>query len=99
MSTCNILTNWTSLQLTLTAEFAYPMLTNASPSTITWIGRVVAIILVIIALIIGLVWDKGLTDLRKVQFGISLQCIPSFIIGLFAWKATGCHPWILTAGG
>jgi hypothetical protein len=54
---------------------------------------------VFIALLIGLFWTSGLSDLAKVQFGISLQCIPTFFVGLFGWGATDCHPWSLAAGG
>lgn len=72
---------------------------DATPATITWIGRGISLVTTIVAMLIGLFWDKGLSDLAKVQFGLSLQCIPTFFVGLFAWGPTDCHPWSLAAGG
>jgi hypothetical protein len=72
---------------------------DATPVTITWIGRGVSFITVIISMLIGLFWDEGLTDLGRVQFGISMQCIPAFFVGLFAWGPSDCHPWSLAIGG
>lgn len=72
---------------------------DASPAQITWIGRGISLLTTIVALLIGLFWEKGLSDLAKVQFGLSLQCIPAFFVGLFASGPTDCHPWSLAAGG
>lgn len=82
----------------LTSELVYPFMPSATPSTMTQIGRGMSLISVIIALWIGIKWDKALTDLAKVQFGISLQCVPTFLVGLFAIQASDCHPWSLAVG-
>lgn len=84
----------------ITAEVIYPIYPQATPKTITWIGRGVSFFSTVVALLIGILWTSGLSDLGAIQFGISFQTLPTFIIGLFATsKKTDCHPWSLASGG
>jgi len=80
----------------VTSDIVYPLKPDATPVQITWIGRSVSLCSTIVAILIGLFWDTGVSALAPVQFGISLQAVPSFIIGLFApSRQWDVHPWNL----
>jgi Na+/proline symporter len=48
----------------------------------TWIGRSVSLFSTIVAVIIVLIWYEGINALAPIQFGISFQACPPFIVGL-----------------
>ncbi len=82
----------------VTVEIVYPLLPNATPATMSWCGRLVSLCSVILALVVGLAWNEGITDLGKIQFPLTMQTVGPFLIGLFANKMLDCHPWTITAG-
>lgn len=82
----------------LTVEIFYPMMPSSTPKKMAWYGRLSSVLAVALALAVGLAWDEGITDLGKIQFPLTCQVIPPFLIGLFAKnKATDVHPWCLVA--
>lgn len=66
---------------------------------LTHYARFVSLGSVIVALIIGIFWDEGITDLGKIQFPLSAQAVPAFLYGLFTTKTKfDMHPWSIAAG-
>merc|ERR1711933_607865 len=64
----------------------------------SWFGRLASLLAVALALVIGLFWKEGVTDLGKIQFPLTAQVIGPFMIGLFAkGKRSDVHPWCMTA--
>jgi len=51
----------------ITAEIVYPLRPHASPIQVTWYARFASLVTVIVALIVGLLWNEGITDLGKIQ--------------------------------
>mmetsp|Transcript_16621 Transcript_16621/g.47863 ORF Transcript_16621/g.47863 Transcript_16621/m.47863 type:complete len:388 (-) Transcript_16621:1184-2347(-) len=82
----------------ITAEVFYPLRPKASPREITNIGRITSFCSMSVALLISLLAGQGISDLAAVQFSISFQIVPVFLVGLFATRKTDCHPWSLAAG-
>lgn len=82
----------------VTVEFVYPFRPTATPKDLTWIGRFVSLVTVIVALLIGIYWVDGISDLGKIQFPLTLMIIPPFLFGLFAREWYDVHPWCLSAG-
>ena len=61
-----------------------------------WMGRGVSACAVFVALIVGIFWDQGISDLGAIQFPLTMQGVPTFLFALFATsKATDVHPWCL----
>jgi len=82
----------------LTVEIAYPMMPKASPEKMAWFGRASSLIAVTLAMIIGLAWDEGINDLARIQFPLTAQVVPPFLLGLFAkTSGTDVHPWCIVA--
>ena len=80
----------------ISTEVVYPAKPDATPSQIKWIGRIVSLMSMTFALIVGLAWKEGITDLSRIQFGLSFQAIPAFLIALYAkGPRTDCHPWAI----
>ena len=45
----------------------------------------------------SLFWDEGISDLGNVQFAISAQAVPAFLIGLYSYnRKTDVHPWCIS---
>jgi hypothetical protein len=82
----------------ITVEFIYPFKPNATPKEMTWYGRFVSLITVIIALVIGIYWSAGISDLAQLQFPLTFAIVPPFLFGLFASDKFDLHPWALAAG-
>ncbi len=83
----------------ITVEIVYPMRPNATTTEVTIVGKFVSLMSVVLGLLVGVFWDKGITDLGAIQFGLSAQAVPAFLIGLFAYnKKTDIHPWCISAG-
>mmetsp|Transcript_616 Transcript_616/g.1462 ORF Transcript_616/g.1462 Transcript_616/m.1462 type:complete len:734 (-) Transcript_616:133-2334(-) len=82
----------------VTVEIFYPMMPSATPATMSWWGRMASLFSVALALVVGLAWNEGITDLGKIQFPLTIQVIGPFLIGLFAKdRMTDVHPWCITA--
>lgn len=82
----------------LTVEVFYPMMPNTTPARMAWFGRGSSVLAVSFALIVGLLWDEGISDLGKIQFPLTAQVVPPFLLGLFVKNsAFDVHPWCLTA--
>jgi hypothetical protein len=42
-------------------------------------------------------WDEGISDLGKIQFSLSAQAVPTFLVGLYSYnRKTDVHPWIMS---
>ncbi|KAL7547566.1 hypothetical protein ACHAWF_010859 [Thalassiosira exigua] len=83
----------------VTVEIAYPLWPKASPKKMGWLGRIVSLLAVVVALLIGLIWKDGISALGAIQFPISTQAVPTFLFGLFTRSSkTDIHPWCLSAG-
>lgn len=82
----------------VTAEIVYPIRPNSSPKQIAWIGRGVSLLTCGLALVIGLLWKQGITALGKIQFALSMQAVPAFLIGLYASPKFDFHPWCVSFG-
>jgi len=82
----------------LTVEIAYPMMPKATPEKMAWFGRASSFVAVTLAMIIGLAWDEGINDLARIQFPLTAQVVPPFLLGLFAkTSSTDVHPWCIVA--
>ena len=81
----------------LTVEVLYPLFPNASPRKISWAGRLASLVASGIALCIGLVWKNGITGLVSIQFPLSTQAMPAFLLGLYT-KNRDIHPWCIASG-
>ena len=80
----------------ITFEVLYPFTKTTSPTTMTWMGRGVSAFAVVVALIVGIFWDQGISDMGAIQFPLTMQAVPTFLLALFATsKATDVHPWCL----
>jgi len=82
----------------LTAEIVYPIAPEASPARVTMFGRVASFVSISVALAISILGGKNLSDLAAIQFGLSLQLMPVFMVGLYANNMFDCHPWSLAFG-
>lgn len=83
----------------ITMEVLRPNLTNSSPERLTMLARLVSLGSVVVALMIGLLWDEGITALGRIQFPLSTQAVPAFLYGLFCYnRQTDVHPWSVAAG-
>ena len=80
----------------VTVEILYPLTKTKSPELMAWMGRGVSTFAVFVALIVGIFWDQGISDLGAIQFPVTMQGVPTFFFALFATsKATDVHPWCL----
>lgn len=93
----------------ITTEIMFPIIEKyhyndaLSLNTITWCSRIVSLITTIIALLIGLFWDAGITAMGALQFPLSMQCVPIFYLGLYGGGGQGIsfadpHPWCIAIG-
>lgn len=83
----------------VTVELVYPLRPNTTPTEISFIGKGVSLAACVFALLVGVFWDEGVRDLGNIQFSLSAQAVPAFLIGLFSTsKKTDIHPWCLFAG-
>ena len=85
---------------TTTATSEEPKKETAHPRMV-WYGRIASIVSVVFALLIGLFWSQGLSDLANIEFQLSAQALPAFFFGLFSratvrWSEV--HPWNVAAG-
>jgi hypothetical protein len=82
----------------ITVEILYPMMPNSTPAKMAWYGRGSSLLAVALALVVGLTWNEGITDLGKIQFPLTAQVVPTFMIGLFVKnQALDVHPWCIVA--
>jgi Na+/proline symporter len=82
----------------ITLEFIYPLIPAATPKEITWCGRVVSFVAVVIALVIGVHWQAGISDLAQLQFPITTMVVPPLLFGRFASGPFDVHPRSLSIG-
>jgi len=80
------------------AEVVYPILPDASPSKIQFLGRLTSLFTMVIALCVSIFSGSGISNLASIQFALSFQISPAFFIGLFATKRFDCHPFSIFAG-
>ena len=46
----------------------------------------------------SLAWEEGVSDLGKIQFPLTMQVVPPFLIGLFAYnQLVDAHPWCIAS--
>ena len=86
---------------TTTATSEEPKKETAHPRKMVWYGRIASIVSVVFALLIGLFWSQGLSDLANIEFQLSAQALPAFFFGLFSratvrWSEV--HPWNIASG-
>ena len=82
-----------------TTELFYPLWPRATPRQVTHVAHGASLVAMVAATAIALYAD-GLAQLQSIQFGMSLQSVPIFLIGLYAPSdAASPHPWSLAAGG
>jgi len=67
----------------ITVEIIYPLRPSCTPTQMSWIGKAVSLCSVGVSLLIGLMWDDGLSDLAAIQFPLSLMAAPAFFLGLY----------------
>jgi hypothetical protein len=79
----------------MAAEIVYPLKPDATPLQTSIIGKCVSIFSMAIGLVIVFVWKQGISDLASVQFGMTLQAVPTLFTGLFGTKYTLLHPYTL----
>lgn len=78
----------------VTVEIVYPMRPKMTPKGIAWVGRAVSLISTTVALLIGILWKDGVASMGAIQFPISMQAVPAFVIGMYGWNdRTDIHPW------
>ena len=83
----------------LTMELVAPLVPNATANRLTWYARFVSTVSVAIAITFGLSWKKGITDLGAIQFPLSTQAVPAFLLGLYCTsRKADIHPWSIVAG-
>jgi hypothetical protein len=88
-----------ALSQVITVELVYPLRPAASTNEVAIIGKVVSLLSVVVALLVGIFWDEGITDLGAIQFSLSAQAVPAFLVGLFSYnKKTDIHPWCMATG-
>eukprot|EP00310_Coccolithus_braarudii_P016784 CAMPEP_0183352634 /NCGR_PEP_ID=MMETSP0164_2-20130417/29563_1 /TAXON_ID=221442 /ORGANISM="Coccolithus pelagicus ssp braarudi, Strain PLY182g" /LENGTH=753 /DNA_ID=CAMNT_0025525115 /DNA_START=56 /DNA_END=2318 /DNA_ORIENTATION=- len=82
---------------TLAVDFLLPLYPRASAARLSLLGKISSLISMVIAVGLSfLMSDKALSYLAQVQFGISLQALPPFVIGLYVKRRL--DPWLLAAG-
>ena len=78
----------------VTVEVIYPLRPDASPRAIAWSGRLASLATIVVASLIGLAWKDGITALSRIQFPLSAQAAPAFLLGLYTQNEYyDCHPW------
>jgi solute:Na+ symporter, SSS family len=83
----------------ITVEVVRPLRPHSTPNEVAYIGRFISLVSTTLALFLGIFWDKGLSDLTNIQFPISAQAVPTFLLGLYTRNRTlDIHPWCLSAG-
>jgi solute:Na+ symporter, SSS family len=81
----------------ITVEIVYPLRPQATPAQMAFVGKFVSLISTIAALLLGIFWDEGLSDLTKIQFPLSAQAVPTFLFGLYSSSnKLDFHPWSLS---
>lgn len=97
MSTADSLT--IAISQLVTVEVVFPLSPHMSASEITFLGKFVSLVAAAVAMLIGILWDEGLSDMTAIQFSVSAQAVPAFLFGLFSTgKRTEIHPWCLFVG-
>jgi len=82
----------------ITAEVVYPLRPNATPGHMMWAGRIASLITTFFALLVGILWQDGITELGKIQFPLTLMVVPSFLWGPYAPDRLDAHPWCICVG-
>ena len=82
----------------VTVECIYPVIPEASPARLKVIGSITSAISLSIAICISVFGGGNISQLATIQFSLSLQIAPAFLIGLFATKRFDCHPYSILAG-
>jgi len=82
----------------VTVECLYPLMPTAAPKRLNFLGRIVSFAVMVIALCVSIFSGDSISDLASIQFGLSLQIAPAFLIGLFANERFDWHPFSIFAG-
>eukprot|EP00934_Nitzschia_sp_Nitz4_P000001 Nitzschia sp. Nitz4//NODE_159_length_47236_cov_74.723851//36053//38332//NITZ4_additional_000014-RA//-1//CDS//3329531761//1//frame0 len=83
----------------ITVEIVYPLKPDATPNQVALVGKAVSLGATIVAVVVGLFWSEGISDLGKIQFSISAQALPAYLFGLFSTTSQAdMHPWCLATG-
>lgn len=82
-----------SISQIITSDILYPMRPNATPKQVAWAGRIVSLVVSILALALGLLWKGSIILLFDLSLPISVQMVPAFLIGLYSKYRP--HPWSL----
>jgi len=82
----------------VTVECVYPIIPDASPARLKMIGSVCSVISMAVAILISIFGGNNISELASIQFSLSMQIAPAFIIGLFATQRYDCHPFCIFAG-
>ena len=82
----------------LTAEVLYAARPRASAKQVIIYGKLVSISSMTIAVFIAQAASDGLQPLHSMQFGMSLQTVPAYLLGLYGSDELTPHPWMLTLG-
>lgn len=79
-------------------EIIYPIMPNASPKHLKYIGGICSVVSMTVALLISIFGGSNISDLASIQFSLSMQIAPAFLIGLFVTERYDCHPFSIFAG-
>jgi hypothetical protein len=79
----------------VTIELVYPNYPTSKPSRVAWHGRFVSLFTAAFALTIGILWKEDISDLAAINFPVSIQALPTFVVGLYASEKWDVHPWSL----
>ncbi|KAL7554436.1 hypothetical protein ACHAWF_017879 [Thalassiosira exigua] len=83
----------------VTVEIVYPLRPNLTPKEIGRFGKFTSFVAVVISLLIGLLWRDGISALSAIQFPVSTQALPAFLLGLYSTnRKMDIHPWCITTG-
>lgn len=84
----------------ITMELLIPNFPNSiDRRTVVWYSRIVSLFCASTAVLVGLSWRDGVAAVQKIQFPLSAQSLPAFLIGLFTTSSRyDFHPWGIVAG-
>lgn len=86
----------------ITVEVVYPLWPQTNPTIVAWRGRIVSLVTTGFPLLVGIMWKDGITDLGAINFSITMQAVPAFLVGLYVPSHRGFwepHPWSLAIAG
>ena len=82
----------------VTVECIYPIMPDASPARLKMIGSFCSVVSMAVAILVSVFGGNNISELASIQFSLSMQIAPAFIIGLFATQRYDCHPFAIFGG-